>query len=303
MENKAKNFLQSAEWRKFQESASRKTFFVENDGFSASLIQHDLPVAGKYLYIPHGPENFSSKILELAKKENASWLRIEPRNEDILNSIKKDTNCKITKAPHDMQPKEIFVIDISKSEDDLLVEMKQKTRYNIRLAEKKNVKIFVSKEEKNVQRFCELVKITAKRDKVSAHSENYYRKMIEVLPEDMLKIYLAKYEDKIIAANLMVFYGDTVIYLHGASDNEHRNVMAPYLLQWQAILDAKNAGYKFYDFGGVKTSGGWEGITKFKLGFSPSTKPVVFPGSYDIIIVPFRYYLYRVIQKIKSFIK
>ena len=119
----------------------------------------------------------------------------------------------------------------------------------------------------------------------------------------MLKIYVAEYDGNIIAANLILFFGDAATYLHGASGNEYRNVMAPYLLQWQAILDAKKAGYLKYDFGGVKMSGGWEGITKFKLGFSLNTKPVVFPGSYDIMIAPFRYWIYRGIQKIKSFVK
>jgi len=317
--NQNSNFLQSAEWRKFQESVGRKTFFVENDGFSASLIQHDLPVVGKYLYIPHGPiflaeaeriSNFKfqisngiQKIIKLAKENNVGWVRIDPRNENVLKSIKKNTKLKIQKAPHDMQPKEVFVIDISKSEKELLAEMKQKTRYNIRLSEKKNIKIFVSREEGCIKRFCDLVKITAERDKVSAHTENYYRKMIDILPEDMLEVYLAEYDGKIIAANLVVFYGDTVIYLHGASDNEHRNVMAPYLLQWQAIMGAKNAGYKFYDFGGVKMSGGWEGITKFKLGFSPNTNPIMFLGSYDIIINPWKYYIYKIFSLILSIYK
>jgi lipid II:glycine glycyltransferase (peptidoglycan interpeptide bridge formation enzyme) len=90
--------------------------------------------------------------------------------------------------------------------------------------------------------------------------------------------------------------------------------MAPYLLQWQAIKDAKAAGCEAYDFGGIRTEGreriyafptrnSWAGITKFKTGFSPATKPIEFPGSYDIIINPVEYWMYRGIQKMKSFIK
>jgi lipid II:glycine glycyltransferase (peptidoglycan interpeptide bridge formation enzyme) len=100
--------------------------------------------------------------------------------------------------------------------------------------------------------------------------------------------------------------------LHGASGNEHRNVMAPHILHWQAILDAKERGCRFYDFGGVKISNkeqaaigksnSWEGITRFKLGFSQKTKPVVFPGSYDIVINQWRYWLYRTLQYIKALI-
>jgi lipid II:glycine glycyltransferase (peptidoglycan interpeptide bridge formation enzyme) len=232
-----------------------------------------------------------------------------------------------------MQPKEIFVIDITKLEEQLLAEMKNKTRYNIRLSQKQGVCVKVISNSPNylisndppaggsnpndqnvknkyLEEFLKLTEEMAKRQGIKTHTAGYYKKMFEVLPEEMVKIYAAEYDGKIIAANLMLFFGETAVYLHGASSNEHRNVMAPYLLQWQAILDAKELGYKFYDFGGVKTvishqssiisKNEWQGITKFKIGFSPSTTPVVFPGSYDIIISPVRYWIYRLMQMIKS---
>ena len=349
-------FLQSEEWRKFQESVGRKTFHLELKspsnppfekgevfGFWANVVEHQLPVVGKYFYIPRGPvigisnDKFQitnqiqspndkivkelEELINLAKKEKAGWVRIEPQSEELLNVIKNLVKLKIAKAPHDMQPKEIFVIDITKSEEDLLAGMKQKTRYNIRLAQKHKVFINVIPAKAGIQRdpldsgsgtgvaryideFIRLVKITAKRDGITPHPESYYRKMFEIIPPENLKLYVAEYEGKVIAANIIIHYGDTATYLHGASDNEHRNVMAPYLLQWQAILDAKNAGYSKYDFGGVKTGddSSWAGITKFKTGFSPNTEPKAFPGSYDIVINPFKYYLYRVLQKFKSVI-
>jgi lipid II:glycine glycyltransferase (peptidoglycan interpeptide bridge formation enzyme) len=298
------NFLQSKQWRKFQESAGHRTFFVESEGFSASVIEHNLPIVGKYFYCPRGPviksqiSNLKSKInslIDLAKKENVGWIRIDPENEDTLNSIKKSIDYKIEKAPHDMQPKEIFVLDIIKPEEQLLAEMKSKTRYNIKLAQKSGVAIRITN---NIEEFLKLTKEMATRQGIGTHPDGYYRKMFENLPENMLKLYVAEYEGKIIAANLMLYFGDTATYLHGASSNENRNVMAPYLLQWQAILDAKKAGYKFYDFGGIKTlniqtSNDWAGITKFKLGFSPNTQPLEFPGSYDIVINNGKYLGYK----------
>ena len=152
-----------------------------------------------------------------------------------------------------MQPREILILDISKSEEELLAGMKQKTRYNIKLAEKRDVKVLASREKKYIDEFCRLVKITAERDKITPHPENYYRKMFETIPPEILKLYIAEYEGKIIAANLVLFFGKTATYMHGASDNEHRNVMAPYLLQWQTILDAKKSGCNRYDLGGIKT--------------------------------------------------
>ena len=358
--NKDNNFLQSDIWRKFQEAVGCRTFFVEKEGFSASIIEHKLPIVGKYLYAPRGPvfkidakSEFDSdsesnserlgmtSVINLAKKENAGWVRVDPENNQALELIKNNASLPIKKAPHDMQPKEILVMDISKTEEELLDNMKSKTRYNIKLAEKKGVVVKIISNDKfpmtnqiqnpndkdkeyYIDKFIELVNLTAERKGIEFHPENYYRKMIEIIPEEILKLYVAEYKNKIIAANLMIFFGDTATYLHGATDDEYRNVMAPYLLQWQAIKDAKEVGCLRYDFGGVKSIsphpafqatlsrwerglGGevnsWSGITKFKTGFAPTTEPVIFPGSYDIIIDRKKYYLYRIIQKMKCFLK
>ncbi len=340
-------FLQSEEWRKFQEAAGRKTFRLYNDTFYASIIEHQLSIVGKYFYVPRGPvchperaervegsNEFNkldsstmfgmTELINLAKKENAGWIRFDVNNSLILDLIRK--NWRVAKSPHDMQPREILIIDITKPEGELLAEMKPKTRYNINLSRKRgvfvkaisNFQFPISKQISNsndqnskfyIDKFIKLVKITAKRDKITSHPESYYRKMFETIPPEILKLYVAEYENKVIAANIVVFYGNTATYLHGASDNEYRNVMAPYLLQWQAMLDTKRAGCQKYDLGGIKitndqqpTTNDWFGITRFKTGFSPNTKPVVFPGSYDIILNPKKYYLYRVLQKIKKFL-
>lgn len=322
-------FLQSEHWRIFQESVGRKNFvlFADEDGemiVHANILTHALPVVGKYFYVPRGPvietnseirmaknynskiKTFFSEIIRLAEENNIGWIRIEPANEESLNLVKEylHESYKIEKSSVDMQPKEIFVINISKSEEEILAEMKQKTRYNIKLAKKKGVKVCISREEKYIDEFCRLVKITAERDKIRSHPAGYYRKMFEMIPSDILKLYIAEYEGKIIAANLVLFFGKTATYMHGASGNEHRNAMAPYLLQWQAIRDAKKAGCEWYDLGGLKIKGesgkSWEGITKFKTGFAENEEPIRFPGCYDIILKPVKYKLYRAMQKIKK---
>ncbi len=337
-------FLQSEGWRKFQEAVGRKTFCISDDKFHTNIIEHQLPIVGKYFYIPRGPimsrntqpitHNAILEVINLAKKNNAGWIRIEPASEKILKIISKaelfqnqSSALKIQKAPHDMQPGEILVMDITKPEEELLARMKAKTRYNIKVAQKHEVKILVTHSsqpdlQKYLENFLRLVKITAERDGITPHPEEYYRKMFETIPAENLKLYIAEYEGGVIAANIVIFYSNTATYLHGASDNKFRNVMAPYLLQWQAILDAKKAGFKRYDLGGVKTKesndlaptlsvarrgskggrGSWQGITRFKTGFSPNTKPVIFSGSYDIVLSPVKYNLYRIIQKIKCLI-
>ncbi|HLM84224.1 MAG TPA: peptidoglycan bridge formation glycyltransferase FemA/FemB family protein [Candidatus Bathyarchaeia archaeon] len=323
-------FLQSEHWRKFQESVGRKTFMLSADIAFVSIVTHTLPIVGDYFYMPRGPvveaksekrktknynekfKTFFSDLLNIARKNNAGWVRIEPASDGVLEFLRFNLkNIKIKKSAVDMQPREVLILDISESEENLLAETKQKTRYNIRLAEKKGVKISASREEKYIDEFLRLVKITSERDKITPHPENYYRRMFEAIPSDILKLYIAEYEGKVIAANLVLFFGKTATYMHGASDNAHRSVMAPYLLQWQQIQDAKKWGCRQYDLGGVRIQphpdpllieergNSWVGITKFKTGFAPNTKPTKFPGSYDIILKPAKYNLYRVLQKIK----
>ncbi|EKE15986.1 MAG: methicillin resistance protein [uncultured bacterium] len=333
-------FLQSDEWRNFQEKFGQKTFCIdekngksncEENMFRASIISHRLPIVGEYFYVPRGPifddknknnleclENFRKSLqylIWMARENGAGWVRIDPQNEKNFSLIKEaikeiscdEKNISLRKAPHNMQPGEIFEINIEKNEAELLSEMKTKTRYNIRLAEKKGVKIICSSQAAGsdyVDDFLRLTKEMAKRNGIVTHPDQYYRKMIENLPEDMLKIYVAEFAGKIIAANLILFFGDSATYLHGASSDENREVMAPFLLQWKQILDAKERGCKTYDLGGVKTNdknNSWEGITRFKMGFSTKTEPIKFPGSYDIVINPYKYQLYRTLQKVRSF--
>lgn len=305
-------FLQGDLWRDFQDSFGRKTFAFESESVKANLIEFPLPFAGKYQYCTRGPlfvegENLKQELrslVDFAKSKDANWLRIEPLDQQMLDLIKASVFQKIVKTRNDIQPKEIFVLDISKNEEQLLAEMKSKTRYNIGIAKKKGVEVVIGREE-YLEDFLRLTKEMAQRQGITSHPEAYYRHMLKTFPTEMLKIYAAKYQGKIIAAHLMLFNGKYATYLHGASSNDNRNVMAPYLLQWQAIMDAKHQGCMHYDFGGVKISQdnqsgkSWEGITKFKLGFSPATKPYVFPGTFDIVINPRAYGLYRGLQKAK----
>lgn len=305
-------FLQSEWWKKFQASTGRKTLNIKGENFWANIIVHKLPLVGKYFYIPRGNifkikdkdvRRYFDNLVILARENKVGWMRIEPATQEVLEITKRNISLPIVKAPHEMQPKELFIIDCTKSEDKLLAEMKPKTRYNIRLAEKKGVEIIVSKEKKYVDRFCELVEVTSKRQGIKSHPKTHYQKMLEVIPEENIKLYSAEFEGKIVAANIMLFFENTATYLHGASDDQYRNVMAPYLLQWRQIQDAKKFGAEGYDFGGVKTNtvdNNWAGITKFKQGFSPSTSVIEFPGAYDIIVNSFRYKAYLILRKLKS---
>ncbi len=305
------NFLQSKNWMRFQEASGRDTVPI---GDNANGFIYTLPVVGRYLYTPRFPDSgivdlMIDDLLTSANKTGSGWVRIEPETEEVLRIWKqsvfdreKNTGICLVKAPHDMQPREVLVVDILKDEKDLLSEMKAKTRYNIRLAEKKGVRIFSTRKKKYQEALFELIEATAKRQNILPHPKSYYEKMLSVFSEEDLSLFVAEFEGYVLAANLILFSGDTATYLHGGTSDVHREMMAPVLLQWEQMREAKRRGCRWYDFGGVRTpSSGedqlsginaWEGITRFKLGFSPDTPTKIFPGCYDVVIDRKRYGLY-----------
>jgi len=314
--DKQTEFLQSENWLTFQEATGKDVARFSSERFSANGIIHKLPLVGRYLYVPRGPigeiSNFQfpiSKLIAEAKKRKMKWIRIEPQTDEDLNSIKKAAGKKIVKAPHDIQPQEMFVVDITQPEEELLAAMKPKTRYNIRLASKRGVKVFASRERKYRAAFLDLVTKTADRKGIVPHPRAYYEKLLAVLPQETGRLFVAEYEGRILTANLLIIFGASAIYLHGGSNDTHRDVMAPYLLQWEQIKFAKAQGCAHYDFGGVRTqvanrvlqiTNPWVGITRFKMGFSPLTVPTIFPGAYDIILNPQAYFLYRRLYDLKK---
>ena len=316
--NQETEFLQSEEWLRFQEAAGKKVVRLSGSDFSANGIVHTLPIVGRYLYVPRGPivnenikyqiSNIKELLVAVARKENARWIRIEPQAEAMLAIFQKAFGKKLVKAPHDMQPRETFVIDISKNEEELLAAMKPKTRYNVRLAEKHGVKVFSTREEKHRQVFLDLMQTTADRQEITPHPRAYYEKFLTAFPDEMCQLFVAEYGGQVLAANLLMIYGTTATYLHGGSSGEHREMMAPYLLQWEQMRYAKAQGCARYDFGGIRTTDNeqrttnntWTGITRFKMGFSPKTAPVVFPGAYDIILDSRAYALYDHLRRLQE---
>lgn len=319
------NFLQSKNWMRFQEASGRETVPI---GDNANSFIYTLPVVGRYLYTPRFPDSgiadlMIDDLLASANKTGSGWARIEPETEEVLRIWKqsvfdreKNTGIRLVKAPHDMQPREVLVVDISKAEKDLLSEMKAKTRYNIRLAEKKGVRIFSTREKKYQEAFFELIEATAKRQNILPHPKSYYEKMLSVFSEEDLSLFVAEFEGYVLAANLILFSGDTATYLHGGTSDVRREMMAPVLLQWEQMREAKRRGCRWYDFGGVRTlssgedrlsgTNAWEGITRFKLGFSPDTPTKIFPGCYDVVIDRKRYGLYlrlRFVQRNLSILR
>jgi len=298
-------FLQSWQWGEFQKEVSGIIWRigVEDGGqllASAKLVKKQLPMGKSYFYCGRGPVGITNPeysgritnelfntIKELAMQEGVMFLRFEP------NWKLEIGNWKFVKTI-DVQPSQTLILDLTKSEEEILQAMHQKTRYNIRLAEKKGVKIVESGIER-FEEFWQLLVSAGDRDDFNLHGRSYYQAMLN-LDNSFVKLLFAEYRGQPLAGNLVVFFGDTATYIHGGSSNQSREAMAPYALQWQTIKLAKSLGYKYYDWHGIDEVK-WPGVTRFKKGFGG--KEVKYPGTFDLVYDSGWYNIYKMVRKVR----
>src|SRR3989344_1156040 len=264
---------QSWQWGELQERMGRPVQRFLFDGAAATFVRHDLRLGKYYWLCPKGPvgkvENLESRISNLG----GIFIRLEP---EILNSS-------FVKAPKDHNPRATVIVDLAKGEDELLAAMHPKTRYNLRLAQKKGLRIENLESRISQEEFWELMQRTAKRDKVFLHPKRYYE---ELLKMEEVKLFGCYHEAKLIAAAMVSLWAEKAMYLHGASDYEYRAFMAPYLLHWEIMKQVKAAGCKYYDFGGVAPENEpghfLAGISRFKSGWGGKYEE--YAGSWDYVL-------------------
>lgn len=313
------SFLQFWQWGEFQKSAGFGVLRLalpdipdrsrgrraarEGKNFieAVQIIKYPLLFGKNYYYLPcFKLANYdrTGYFLEYLKKDRqAVFVRLEPDFEDGLEWKRIIKNFGLKPSPKNIQPQETTVLNTAKSPEEILAAMKPKTRYNIRLAEKKGVGVRVGGPG-DFEIFWRLMKETIRRDKFSPHPKNYYEKLINSRGDGFSNIlFIASAEGEDIAAVIVNFSGDKATYLHGVSSDKHRELMAPYLLQWRAILEAGKRGCLSYDFHGVSEKK-WPGVTRFKLGFGGEV--VKYVGSWDYVLRPVWYAAYKIARKISN---
>lgn len=201
-----------------------------------------------------------------------------------------------------VQPRQTVVISLAGGEEDWLARMKQKTRYNVRLAEKKGVQVRCSPD---LETFQQLMQVTGQRDGFGVHSLAYYRRAYQLFqPQGQCELLLAEYAGRPLAGLMVFARGARAWYLYGASNDEERNRMPTYLLQFEAMRWAKARGCAEYDLWGVpdapeaeleanftgRSDGLW-GVYRFKRGFGGELKRSA--GAFDRAYLPLVYPLYR----------
>ncbi len=275
----------------------------------AQVLFRSLPLGLSLAYLPRGPvgEDWDSlwpELDRLCKRRRAVFLKVEPDLErgesDSLEADPPPPGFRL--SPQAIQPPRTLTINLRPDEEEILLEMKSKTRYNIRLAGRKDVVVEPSDE---IDTFYEMLTTTGERADFGVHSREYYRRAYELFtPQDACRLLIARYEGTPLAAIMVFAQGERAWYLYGASSNRERNRMPTYLLQWEAMRWAKKRGCVEYDLWGVpdadretledefldRHDGLW-GVYRFKRGFGGELRRAV--GPWDRVYRPGLYALYR----------
>ncbi len=341
-----KTFLQSWNWGEFMQKLGEKVYRlgVECREFNslvgvAQVIKVEAK-RGRFLLVPHAPivraqkSKFSSPLMfqragknqnhnlklksdflnillnrleEIAKQERCHFIRIVPVWERSDENEKIFKGLGFKQAPFHMHPELTWELDLTSSEEDLLMNMRKTTRYLIRQGLKNpDLKILKSNEVKDVEIFNQLYQKTVSRHSFVPFSLNYLKnEFLSFSKDDQALIFLAKYKEEYLASAIVIFWQGIGFYHQGASVQKHSKIPASYLLQWEAIKEAKKRGCKLYNFWGVADVKSeeklkkhpWKGLSLFKRGFGGYEKAYL--KTQDLSLSK-RYWLVYVFEKIRK---
>lgn len=295
--------LQSWKWGEFRtklgQRVCRAAHFRGREMVKAyQFFIHSLPKTSWTVgYFPKGPK-LDKKMIEtlkkIGRKNKTIFIKLEP---NITRHEKKLEKLGLIRGKS-LFTKYTSVIDLTKSEEELLKGMHPKTRYNIRVAQRHGVKVEENNSKKAFEIFLNLLFETTERQGFYAHNRNFHRLQWQILqPAGISHLLTAKYKGKILAAFIVFVFNDILYYPYGASSREFKKVMAPTFLMWEAIKFGKKMGCKSFDLWGetspdAKPSDLWYGWHRFKQGFGPET--VEFIGTYDLVLNQAAYQVYKV---------
>lgn len=300
-------FLHSWSWGEFNEAMGDRVWRIgiyDGDNLAGvCLVIKVHAKRGNFLFVPQGPVlasgekifNFSfdpelrtegqfsifkhltEKLKKIAKQEKVSFIRISPLLEDTEENKKLFKGLGFRPAPIHMHAETTWTLDLSPSENELLMGMRKTTRNLIRRAMKEGVQVTIGSSERDVEIFNTLYQETVKKHNFTPFSLTFLNNQVRIMTETEMagqktpcQVFTAYHQGKPLASAIVVFYGNSAFYHHGASVPS--KIPAPYLLQWEAIREARRRGHRFYNFWGIVKENTpenhpWQGITLFKKGF------------------------------------
>jgi lipid II:glycine glycyltransferase (peptidoglycan interpeptide bridge formation enzyme) len=308
-----KHPLQSRAWGNFRETTGVMVHRLI--GFEGNRMEKQIQVTFHPIpklpwmvgYYPKGvwpDETTLAALKELGKREKAIFVKLEPdisappyAPEDLakLKTFLLDHGCQEGRplfTPY------TFIIDLSQTEDQLITQLKTKTRYNVKVALKHGVQILEDNSNEGFNEYLELLSLTTRRQQFFAHTQQYQRDMWKYMRgAGIAHLLKATYQGKTLVVWIVFHFNDRLFYPYGASSREHREIMASNLMMWEAIRFGKRIGCKTFDLWGAlgpepDPKDPWYGFHKFKEGYGGALAHFV--GTYDLVIDPVRYKLFRI---------
>jgi peptidoglycan pentaglycine glycine transferase (the first glycine) len=312
------HILQTTPWGQLKADFGWKVVRVASQDCGAQILIKRILPGITFAYIPKGPLGENERLIwpdidAICRAYKCAFVKVEPdgwmSGEASATEGYHSNSKEFTHSQHCIQPMRTLVIDIRGDENQILGRMKQKTRYNIHLALRKNI---IIEPYTDLATFYNLMEVTGQRDQFGIHSLAYYQRAYELFrARDLCELLVAEFEGIIISALMVFRMGNRAWYFYGASSTLHRDKMPNYLLQWEAIRWAKSQGCAEYDLWGVPdadldtleanfashTDGLW-GVYRFKRGFGGELKQSA--GPYDRVYNPILYRLYSLWMKYRK---
>lgn len=318
--NTKSHFLQSAQWAKVKNNWRHEMIVVEENEIKGtmSVLLRKVPIFNRYImYAPRGfvcniydketLKKLTEEAKNIAKKYKAFIFRLDPdipetdeKFKQIIKELGYKTKKSINNIDQVIQPKYVYRLDLkNKTEEDLLMSFESKTRYNVRLAIKRGVKIKEGT-KKDLETFYKILVETGIRDNFFVRSITYFEKIYDCLSPEHVKILNAEYNGEVIASTMAIIYGDKIWYLYGGSLNKYRNLMPNYLLQFEMMKIGLENECSTYDFRGVsgykdKTDPQY-GVYRFKKGFNGEL--VEFINELYIIFNPVMNFIFNIGERL-----
>jgi peptidoglycan pentaglycine glycine transferase (the first glycine) len=301
------HLLQTSQWGALKAAFGWQVHHTICEAAGAQSLSLRLAPGLKFAYVPKGPAgdwlpDLLPALAQAAREAGAFMLKLEPDMDWVPDMAEALQTHGFLPSPQTIQPRRTIVVDLSPSEDEILACMKQKTRYNIRLADRKGVSV---RPWDDIPAFAAMTLETAERDGFGAHSEAYFQRAYDLFsPLGACRLLVAEVDSDPVAAIMVFRRGARAWYFYGASTDRHREKMPAYLLQWEGMRWAKSHGCTSYDLWGIpdadeetleahfteRNDGLW-GVYRFKRGFGGMVTRTM--GAWDLPLIPALYRPYR----------
>lgn len=310
------NFLHAWEWGEFHISRGKKVvrrgLYDGNELVGAYEGVLETAKRGAHLAIAGGPiMDWSKKsqvkkvrddIYEQTKKLGAVFARVRPQLEKSEKSLKLFHDLGFRRAPMYLSVEHAGILDLTKSEEEILKGMRQRLRRALRKAEKNNITVETSTDVDDISEFYQIQLQTARRHEFISFSEDFLRKQFAAFAETgSVVLYTARYGNEILAQNFMIFYGNEASYHYGVSTELGTKLSGAPLLHMQAMRDARERGIKRYSFWGIvdedDTKHRFYGVSVFKRGFG--VEELKYVPAHDLVVKPFAYVINWIVETIR----